>query len=204
VERLRVAVVSEDPLARGGLAARVAGAPGLALAAELAPAEVTAAALAEARAAAVAWDLGAGDGRGPELREAAAAAPLVALLAREGQAGGALAAGAAGVLSRDAPAPRLAAALLAAAQGLVALEPDLARAWLRAPPPSESDAVLTPRERQVLGLVALGLTNHAIADRLGVAERTAKFHVESILGKLGAQTRAEAVAEGMRRGLLAV
>jgi DNA-binding NarL/FixJ family response regulator len=163
VERLRVAVVSEDPLARSGLAARVAGAPEVTLAAELAPEEATAAALVAAGAAAVAWDLGARGARAREFRDAAAATPLVALVAREGEAGEALAAGAAGALHRDAPAPRLAAALLAAARGLVALEPGLARAWLRAPAPADGDAVLTPREREALGLVALGLTNRAIA-----------------------------------------
>ena len=61
---------------------------------------------------------------------------------------------------------------------------------------------LTERERQVVQLLAEGLSNKLIADRLGISDHTAKFHVNAILGKLGAQTRAEAVAQGVRAGLL--
>ena len=61
---------------------------------------------------------------------------------------------------------------------------------------------LTPREREVLGLLAEGLTNRAIAERLGISEHTAKFHVNAILGKLGVETRTEAVGEAARLGLV--
>jgi DNA-binding CsgD family transcriptional regulator len=61
---------------------------------------------------------------------------------------------------------------------------------------------LTPREVDVAKLLAEGLSNKLIANRLGISEHTAKFHVNAILGKLGAQTRAEAVAVGVRSGLL--
>ncbi len=61
---------------------------------------------------------------------------------------------------------------------------------------------LTPRELEVLGLLALGLTNKEIAERLYIGERTAKFHVSSILAKLGADNRTEAVAIAARRGLI--
>ena len=61
---------------------------------------------------------------------------------------------------------------------------------------------LTPREIEVLQLIGQGLSNRAIAQRLAISEHTAKFHVNAILGKLGAQTRAEAVAQGVRSGLL--
>ena len=63
---------------------------------------------------------------------------------------------------------------------------------------------LTPRERQVLALVARGLSNRAIAERLSVSPHTAKTHVSSIYGKLGAANRAEAVRRGIRLGLLEV
>jgi len=201
VEPIRIAVVSEDPLARGGLVARLAGQAGLAVAAELSPGEATAAALAAAGV--VAWDLG----REPDadlLREAAQAVPLLALVADGDQAGPALAAGASGALPRNAAPPQLAAALAAAAHGLVVLDPALARRWLRAPAPGDPDGALTPREREVLALLAEGLGNKAVAARLGIAERTAKFHVESILGKLGAGTRAEAVVLAARRGMVAL
>jgi len=63
---------------------------------------------------------------------------------------------------------------------------------------------LTPREIEVLEIVSEGLSNKQIAARLNISEHTAKFHVNSILGKLAAGTRAEAVTRGLRRGLLKV
>jgi DNA-binding NarL/FixJ family response regulator len=61
---------------------------------------------------------------------------------------------------------------------------------------------LTPRELDVLNLIALGLPNKAIADRLGISDQTVKFHVAAIIGKLGAANRTEAVRLAVRRGLL--
>jgi DNA-binding CsgD family transcriptional regulator len=61
---------------------------------------------------------------------------------------------------------------------------------------------LTHRETEVLQLLAQGLTNRRIGERLGISEHTAKFHVNAILGKLGAQTRGEAIAHAARLGLL--
>ena len=63
-------------------------------------------------------------------------------------------------------------------------------------------SALTPREAEVLRLLSEGLANKEIAARLSFSTHTAKFHVESILRKLGAANRAEAVMEGIRRGLL--
>lgn len=63
---------------------------------------------------------------------------------------------------------------------------------------------LTPREREVLELVAEGLSNRAIAERLGNSEHTVKFHVSSLLGKLGAVTRAELVGIAIRRGFIMI
>lgn len=61
---------------------------------------------------------------------------------------------------------------------------------------------LTPREIEVLRLVAEGLSNRAIADRLGISDQTAKFHVASILGKLGAANRTDALRRALRRGVI--
>jgi DNA-binding NarL/FixJ family response regulator len=61
---------------------------------------------------------------------------------------------------------------------------------------------LTPREVQVLELVADGLANKAIAARLGVSDETVKFHLGSIFGKLGASNRTDAVRQALRRGLV--
>jgi len=193
-------VVGEDALARGGLAARLSGA-GLALTAELPPEEATPSALAGAEA--VAWDLGSGP-TPTELAGLSAELPVVALLSFDEQAGGALAAGARGALHREASPRRMGAALSAAAHGLLVLEPRLGARLLRPPTGGEAVEPLTPRERAVLALLGDGLSNKEIAARLSVAERTAKFHVESILGKLGAANRADAVMRAVRGGLLAV
>jgi len=61
---------------------------------------------------------------------------------------------------------------------------------------------LTEREREILALVADGMANKAIGARLGITERTVKYHVTEILGRLGADNRAQAVAIANRRGLL--
>ena len=63
---------------------------------------------------------------------------------------------------------------------------------------------LTPREVQVLELLAEGLPNKAIADRLGISDQTVKFHVASISGKLGASNRTDAVRRAVRRGLISL
>jgi two-component system nitrate/nitrite response regulator NarL len=84
------------------------------------------------------------------------------------------------------------------------LPPALASGWLRAPAapgPGGPDA-LTAREREVLALLAEGLGNKAIAARLDISEHTAKFHVNAILSKLGAGSRAEAIVLAARRGLI--
>ena len=67
---------------------------------------------------------------------------------------------------------------------------------------STADPSLTPRETEVLSLLAEGLANKEIASRLSFSTHTAKFHVESILRKLGAANRAEAVKEGIRMGFI--
>jgi DNA-binding NarL/FixJ family response regulator len=75
--------------------------------------------------------------------------------------------------------------------------------------PSADEAVtpdepLTPRERQVLDLIALGLPNKAIAERLAISDQTVKFHVASIIAKLGASNRTDAVRRALRSGLIAI
>jgi DNA-binding CsgD family transcriptional regulator len=68
--------------------------------------------------------------------------------------------------------------------------------------PAEAGAALTAREHDVLRLMARGLGNKAIAESLDISAHTAKYHVASVLAKLDAHTRTEAVTSGLRRGLL--
>jgi two-component system, NarL family, response regulator YdfI len=111
------------------------------------------------------------------------------------------------VLPSDITSDQLVAALRAAAAGLVVLHPIEVTATFSTQA-SSSQALddltepLTPREREVLQMLAGGLGNKQIAARLNISEHTAKFHVASILGKLGAGGRTEAVALGIRRGLV--
>jgi DNA-binding NarL/FixJ family response regulator len=83
------------------------------------------------------------------------------------------------------------------------IDEDLAEDALRPPArPLGSHETLTPRELEVVELLASGLSNKEIAERLGVSFHTVKFHVNAILGKLGAASRAEAVALAAKAGLL--
>ena len=119
----------------------------------------------------------------------------------------ALQAGIRAVLPSEISTDQLAAALQAAAAGLVVLHPTeipaVYPAASRASQPlAELPEPLTRREREVLQMLAAGLANKEIAARLHISDHTAKFHVAAILGKLGASTRTEAVALGIRRGLV--
>lgn len=159
----------------------------------------------------------------------AGALPLVLLessaLEAEGEA---LAMGARAALQSDIPASSLAAALAAVDAGLIVLEPS-ARALLLsanrdrfapAPTPTQTSDTPTPpaeatplrrhgrpltsREREILGLVASGTSNKGIARTLSVSANTVKFHLAAVFDKLNAATRAEAVAEAIRRGELSL
>ena len=119
----------------------------------------------------------------------------------------ALRAGVRAVLPRDATPEQLRAALEAAAAGLFVVHPSELDTVLPATvgSPVAVDELLEPltrREREVLQMLAAGLGNKEIAGRLSISEHTVKFHVASILGKLGASSRTEAVSIGIRHGLV--
>jgi two-component system nitrate/nitrite response regulator NarL len=112
-------------------------------------------------------------------------------------------------LAGDAGAPELVAAVTAVVRGLIVIDPQIAGIaglrWNGASPPLDpADDLLTPREMEVLRLVANGLPNKTIAHQLEISEHTVKFHVGSILTKFDAASRTEAVTIATRRGLLAV
>jgi DNA-binding NarL/FixJ family response regulator len=196
---LRLLVVGEDGLARAGLRALAEGA-GLDVVLEIAPDELEDG--SDHRADAAVWDVGPRSSL-VGLHDLAKRLPLVALLWSPDQAPEVLAEGARAVLLREHLEGRLAPAIEAALAGLVTLDEPLAEAALRPRSPARSLAEpLTRRETEVLQLVAEGLTNRRIGERLGISEHTAKFHVNTILGKLGAGTRSEAVAAAARLGLL--
>jgi len=119
---------------------------------------------------------------------------------------GALEAGAAGYLLKGAPRAELFAAVRTVAAGgslLAAVASSAVLRRVRGQAPA-AGPTLTPRERAVLDALALGLGNKQIAARLGVSERTVKFHVSSLFAKLGAGNRTEAVTLAARAGLVSI
>ena len=174
--RLRVAVAAADPATARRLADLIAASGhDLVTAAEPADAIVTDGFLIAAVAI------------------AAVAIAVVAVGGGEGDA--------AGVLPGDAGPVQLDAALRAVAAGLV-VRPQSAPQPGFAALPDETVPALTPREIEVLTALADGLGNKAVARRLGISPHTVKFHIESLFRKLGAATRAEAVATGLRRQIV--
>ena len=130
-----------------------------------------------------------------------AAAPLGAWTARARRAG------VRGVLRDDATAEELIAAVAATMAGLVVLHPAavIARPAAEAGSRRASEGTgLTPRELEILEMMAEGMSNRRIAVRLGISGYTVKFHVASVLGKLGAASRTEAVTLGVRQGLISL
>ena len=115
---------------------------------------------------------------------------------------GAIRAGAKGYLLKGASLEEIARAIRSVHAGESYLEPRIATKVLAELGPRRRPAALSHREREVLRLVAGGRSNKQIARELGITERTVKFHVTSILNKLGAENRAQAVAVAARRGLL--
>jgi DNA-binding NarL/FixJ family response regulator len=157
----------------------------------------------------IVWDTGYDPARAVEALSDARdeRAPILALLAdikALEKARALLMAGARGVLPQDTPARTLAAALAAVSHGMVVIDPTLIAAALPASSdlPNEDTTELTPRESEVLRLIAEGLPNKTIALKLGISEHTVKFHVNAILTKFGAQSRTEAVVRATRAGLL--
>lgn len=137
-------------------------------------------------------------------------APAIVLLSADAQPAWSpevLRLGVRAVLPRDAAPAEVLAAVEAASTGLAVVDPHDLEALLSASNPTAASAestVLTPRELEVLRLMAEGAANKNIAWKLGISEHTVKFHVASILAKLNASTRTEAVAIGIRKGMILI
>ena len=203
---LRLIVLADDPLARAGLAALLANLPGCRVVYQGSAALLADAADGELDPAeAVIWDVGWDAAREREDR-LGSALPVLALAPDQESAAAAWALGCRGVVGRASDEEQLLAAVQATAAGLHVFAPALARALLTAGAagPTDPPADLTPRESQVLALVAEGLTNKAIAQRLSISDHTVKFHVNAILGKLNAQSRTDAVVRATRQGLISL
>jgi DNA-binding NarL/FixJ family response regulator len=197
-EPIKVALLTDDPLLRAGLSSLLAQVGSI----DVVDRDVAEVAL---------WDAGVDAekalARLAEIR--ALPLPVVAVIGDQAQVSPAIAAGARGVVLRDQVGPGIQAALAAVRSGLTVVDSALADHLLPTSAPVLPVATtppggkgLTERERQVVQLLSEGLSNKLIADRLGISDHTAKFHVNGVMMKLGASTRTEAVVEAMRRGLI--
>jgi NarL family two-component system response regulator YdfI len=198
VKATRVLVVTTSPLLRGGLAS-------------IAEVVASAASIEEAGAqtAEIHPDLiivECDDRTIQDVIAIAAESPPILVLAAESNpawVSDALRAGVRGVIPRDAPESEILTAIEAAASGLVVLHPQ----WVDAAITSRVSVgarteELSPREIEVLRLMAEGASNKTIAWRLNISEHTVKFHVNSIFSKMGVSSRTEAVMAGLRAGLV--
>ncbi len=212
---LRVLIVAGSPLARTGLTALLSDHENIQLVGQ-----VDDTLLAESidvyRPEVVIWDLGYEPQQYIEQLGELRGAGVVVLGLTADKWGASetlaalVAAGLRGLLSQDARSDVLVNAIHAAAGGMLVVdfetgEAAFARAGIVTPNASNEDIEsFTPREREVLTLVAEGLPNKIIARQLNISEHTVKFHLNAILTKLGAQSRTEAVVRATRLGLIAL
>lgn len=206
---IRVMIVDDHPLVRDGLRLFLRMAPDLELAGEADSGEDAVRLCAQFQPDVVLMDLKMpgmdGVAATRAIRQQQPQVRIVALtsFADEELVQQMLKAGAIGYVLKDVAALDLAGAIRAAHAGRATLSPAAAQALVPAAgqaPPLGFD--LTPRERQVLGLLAEGLSNIQIAGRLGIKTSTVNFHVGNLLHKLGAVSRTEAVSLALQHKLL--
>ena len=208
-DSLTVIVFAEDSLSRHGLAAILDLEPAIVAVLVETPSQLTKDKTENADVLVwdMGWDFSAHDST--EVWEAVSdlveyGLPVIAMLPDDESPRTARQMGVAGILPRGVKARQLRAALYAVAEGLSVTDPSLTTPlWMSSAHPLRSiPEPLTPRETEVLFLLAEGLTNRAIGLQLGITENTAKFHVQAVLSKLGVSSRIEAVVLATRLGLL--
>jgi two-component system nitrate/nitrite response regulator NarL len=205
MERLRVFVAADTPEERARLTALLEADDGLTVAGQ-GPVDLDGDALRDADPDVVVASRdrsGVGGAAGGVWRDLDGLV-LIVLVSSPDDAASAMAAGARAVLIQDVEASVLGAAVRAVARGLLVIAPEFGSAAtaLRERDVGVLVEDLTPRELEVLQVLAEGRSNKEIAQRLGVSEHTVKFHIDSILGKLDAHTRTEAVTRAARQGLI--
>ena len=206
---IRILVVDDHPVVREGLVAVLEDEPDFQVVGAAGAAEEAVAVAARERPDVVLLDLELPGLDGVEALPRLTATPghprvlVFTAYDTDERVFGALQAGAAGYLLKGARTDEIARAIRAVAQGASYLEPRVAaKVVAQVGRPRPGAGRLSPRERDVLRLVAAGQSNKQIARTLRITERTAKFHVTSIFQKLGADNRAQAVARAAEQGLL--
>src|SRR5712692_7119691 len=184
---VRVLLAAASAVRRAGLETLVKNSPSLKLVGSQQGIRTIAQRVVELQPDVLLLDLEPEDSGFPALPAIGGGLPMVALVdePEPGWTAQALRSGVKAILPRDAGMDEILPAIQAAYAGLVLLDPEL-----------------TPREVEVLRMLAEGLGNRQMAQRLGISDHTVKFHISSILDKLGASTRTEAVTMGIRMGLI--
>jgi DNA-binding NarL/FixJ family response regulator len=207
---IRVLVVDDHPVVRQGLRSFLSSRPGIEVVGEAADGEGAVRAAARLRPDVVLLDLvmpGAGGVEAIRRLRVGEDAPRVLVLtsfAGDEQVLPALRAGASGYLLKDVAPADLEAAIRTVHDGHAHLDPQVATTVVGAVAGGRQPAQvaeLTPREREVLRLLARGLSNRELARALSVTEKTVKTHVSSILAKLGVADRTQAALFAVRHGL---
>jgi len=206
-EPIRILVADDHPVVRDGLIAVLSTQPDFAVVGEAGSGAEVVQKAADLRPDLVLLDLEMPGMDGVEaLRQMETHSPEVRVIVftafdSDDRIMAAVQAGAQGYILKGAPRDRLFEAVRVVHAGGSLLQPVVASKLLKRVSQGESQA-MTRRESDVLGLLGEGLQNKEIAERLGIAERTVKFHVGSILRKLDVGNRTEAVATAIRKGLI--
>jgi DNA-binding NarL/FixJ family response regulator len=204
---IRVAVVDDHPIVTDGLVANLSAEPEIDVVATGASAGDAVSIVTTYAPDVLILDLELG-GRGgldaiPECKAASPRTQIVVFSAYAGEERVATAfeRGADSYVLKGTPSDELVSIVRAVAQGGTMIPAEIAAQLARAVRQPRRDR-LTAREREILGLLAEGLSNRAAAERLAISERTVKFHVGEILARLGASNRAQAVAIAKARGIV--
>ncbi len=212
---IRVLVVDDHDLFRTGLASVLGSQPDIEVVAQASGGRIGVRLADELRPDVVLMDLRMPDVAGPEAtraileRRPSTRVLALTVLSEDEDVAAAMQAGASGFLAKDTPIDEVVAAVRAAAHGVAWLSPraaevvlgGLRRSNVEGGPDRGPVEDLSPRELEVLRLIARGMENSEIAEALSISPRTAKNHVSSILAKLGLPSRVQAAIYAVRRGL---